>query len=307
MSRNSELQQQLRETSEAEIAAGLREHQLAVDRIKAGMERRRRRGLAATAPQLDFLAIGDSWFYYPLDDYGWPSAFNSAIVGPRQLRSMGTPPPLINSIAMYGQAMTAIMGLKNQETMKSLLENANGWLNQSTGLPDAFLVSGGGDDIAGDQFILYLDSKGGGGLDLARFQGALDSVAASYNALFDFRDEFAPTVPIFGHCYDYALPNGHGALWAGPWLRPSLDFAGDNYADDLLIVSDAIDRFHNMLSVLAATPTNLFTLVDSRGTLSRDTSPPLGWANELHPYFAGFHAVSKKFLAGLQAYFPGRI
>ena len=39
MSRNSELQQQLRETSEAEIAAGLREHQLAVDRIKAGMER----------------------------------------------------------------------------------------------------------------------------------------------------------------------------------------------------------------------------------------------------------------------------
>ena len=120
MSRNSELQQQLRETSEAEIAAGLREHQLAVDRIKAGMERRRRRGLAATAPQLDFLAIGDSWFYYPLDDYGWPSAFNSAIVGPRQLRSMGTPPPLINSIAMYGQAMTAIMGLKNQETMKSL-------------------------------------------------------------------------------------------------------------------------------------------------------------------------------------------
>ena len=42
MSRNSELQQQLRETSEAEIAAGLREHQLAVDRIKAGMERRSR-------------------------------------------------------------------------------------------------------------------------------------------------------------------------------------------------------------------------------------------------------------------------
>jgi hypothetical protein len=308
MKNSAQIKQQLREASEAEIASRIREHQLSVDRIKAGMEHRRRLGLAPRPLQLDFLAIGDSWFEYPLGDYGLPVPFsNFAIVGPRHLPSMGTPPPLINSIALHSQPMTAIMGLGNQERMKNLLGNPDGWLS-ATGLPDAILVSGGGDDIAGDQFILYLDALGG--TLSAGFQAVLDLIEWTYTALFKFRDEFAPNVPIFGHCYDYALPNGHGVLFAQRgWLRPSLDFAGYSYADDLVIVADAIDRFYQMLHALAGQPANLFTLVDTRGTLTRDTSHPLGWANELHPYTTGFSALAQKFLTALQHHhqFLGRI
>jgi hypothetical protein len=99
-------------------------------------------------------------------------------------------------------------------------------LNQTTELPDAILVSAGGDDLVGDQLAIYLDYKGSG-LNTARFQGVLDSVRSSYMDLFarfqtmyirsarlrhgsglqsvlrdTFRDIFAKGVPIIGHCYD---------------------------------------------------------------------------------------------------------
>jgi hypothetical protein len=149
------------------------------------------------------------------------------------------------------------------------------WLN---GKPDAILVSAGGDDLVGDQFIIYLDYVGGG--LSPRAQAAIGLVEASYQALFQFRDVYAPTTPIFGHCYDYAIPNGvHPGAFGGPWLKPSLDFASYDYAKGMAIVKQLIDEFHAMLSGLEGVAKNNFTLIDTRGTLTRDTSHPLGWAN----------------------------
>jgi hypothetical protein len=62
-----------------------------------------------------------------------------------------------------------------------------------------------------------------------------------------------------------------------------------------------------MLNGLASIKKNDYHLVDTRGTLTRDDSQPLGWANEIHPYSAGFLALAKKFIPTLQAVFPGRI
>ena len=114
-------------------------------------------------------------------------------------------------------------------------------------------------------------------------------------------------MPIFGHCYDYAIPNGVGVFFQGPWLRPPLNFAHYGYGDGLTIVQDAIDRLYAMLNGLASVKKNNFYLVDTRGTLTRDSSQPLGWANEIHPYSAGFVALANKFLPALQSIFPGRI
>ena len=98
-----------------------------------------------------------------------------------------------------------MLSYENQETLISLLQDPQQWLNQQTHLPDAILVSAGGDDLVGDQLAIYLD-YGGGGLNAQRFQGLLDSVQASYMDLFGFRDIFAKGVLIIGHCYDYAIP-----------------------------------------------------------------------------------------------------
>jgi len=294
--------------SKAQRDANISTHKARTARATQGKNRQARVSSLASATKtpLDFLAIGDSWFEYPLHDNGLPFE-NTAIVAPSQLQTMGSPPPHILNQALHGQATTAMLSWENQETLQSLLEDSGQWLNAKTGLPDAILVSAGGDDVVGDQFVIYLDYCGGG-LNSARFQGALDSVRASYLDLFAFRDRFAPRVPIIGHCYDYALPNGIVPMCVqSAWLQPSIDFAGYDYTQGVAIVRNMIDMFHDNLAALAANPANNFILIDTRGTVTPDATSATGWANELHPRVAGFTALAKKFLAALQAKFPGQV
>ncbi len=299
-----ELQAQLREAINEEIESRIAEHRQSVSRINEGIQRRKAHSLAPRPPQLGLLAIGDSWFDYPLNDYGGPWS-NQAIVAKSQLQSMGSPPPSILSFAIHGQATTAIMSWENQDRIVKSLKDATLWPNGKTA--DAILVSGGGNDIAGDQFAIYVDYQGKG-LNNARFKGVLDSVEASYMDLFALRDEVATGVPIFAHCYDYAIPNGvHPGIFGGPWLQPPLQFSGYDYTEGLAIVKNAIDGFHDLLNSLSKVPKNNFVLVNTIGTLTRDNTHPLGWANELHPYTLGFAALAQKFLPPLKHKFPGRI
>jgi hypothetical protein len=305
MDRRTQLYLELLESSKAENEANIKAHKLKTARIKNALGRRKalratRRETPIPKVPLNFLAIGDSWFEYPLNGNG-PWFGNTAIVAQTQLGSMGSPPPQILNQALHGQATTAMLSYQNQEKMIALLQDPNQWLNEQTGLPDAILVSAGGDDLVGDQLAIYVD-YGGGGLNAQRFQGILDSVQASYMDLFAFRNIFAKDVPVIAHCYDYAIPNGvHPICVSEGWLQPSLSFAGYDYTASLVIVTEMIDKFYDMLSNLAANPVNNFTVIDTRNTLTRDASQPNGWANEIHPYFSGFTALANKFLAGLRA------
>jgi hypothetical protein len=309
MDTRTQFANQLLEASKAAQVANAQAHEAAVARLRQGAQQRR--SLAAPPPKLplDFLAIGDSWFEYPLTGNGLPIV-NTAIAADSQLGAMGNPPPRILNQALHGQATTAMLSYENQEQIRTVLTDPTQWVS---GYPDAILVSAGGDNIAGDQFAIYVDYGGTGGLDQTRYDALLDDVRASYFDLFAFRDIFAPGVPVIGHCYDYGLPNGIHPICAGPWLQPSLDFAGYDYSQGLTIIRNAIDGFHAMLQDIAANhtlppgkTTNNFILVDTRNTLTPDTSQT-GWANELHPYPTGFNNLAKKFLAALQVKFPGRI
>jgi hypothetical protein len=160
-------------------------------------------------------------------------------------------------------------------------------------------------ETMGDPFVIYLDYFDGG--LSTRLQGAIASIEASYQALFDFRNFYAPNTPIFGHCYDYGIPNEAGVFFQGSWLQPSLNFTDYNYTYGLTIVKNTIDQLYAMLSGLASVKKNNFYLVDTRGTLTRETLQPLGWANEIHPYSAGFLAPANKFLPVLRSVFSGRI
>lgn len=300
------LERQFREANKRaqqdEIDQRVRDHKLKVTRLK------RARGLRkiGTPPQLDLLAIGDSWFEYPLDG-NWPIPFsNFGIVADQNLGSMGNPNPVILNVAWPGQASTAILSYQNQETIITLLTDPTQWLNDK--VADGILISAGGDDIVGDQLAIYLTYGGGTTTVSSRFDGVLKSVAASYTDLFALRDHFAKDVPIFGHCYDYALPNGIPAAGVlGPWLKPSSDFALYNFADAKQVVKDMIDKFYALLSGLASNAANNFHLVDTRTTIAPNNTSPDGWANELHPYPPGFYKAAQKFLAVLQGSFPGRI
>jgi hypothetical protein len=299
--RNSvDAREQLRDAINSEIEDRVRAHQNRMARLKAAKQNLAAAAAPAPAQPLALLAHGDSWFDYPLTGNGLPFASTDIIA---QLKLMGSINPAILNLSHHGDATTDEMSLPKQQRMIEALQDGDNWFEG--GKPDAILFSGGGNDIAGNQFCIFLDyaTPGASGLDPQRFEEALGMVRASYRDLFLFRDRYAPGVPIFGHCYDFPIPNGVHPSCAGPWLKPSLEYCGwTKIEDGAAIVRQALSAFRTMLLGLAAEAANDFHLVDTQGVLTSED-----WANELHPFPNGFKAIARKFVAALQARFPGRI
>ena len=104
-----QLEIQLRQARKADIEKRVLDHKNRVDQVKSGIESRSAQGQGPGNIPLDFLAIGDSWFEYPINDDGLP-AVNQAI--PPHLEKMG-PPPLILNLPRHGQASTAVLSWEN--------------------------------------------------------------------------------------------------------------------------------------------------------------------------------------------------
>jgi hypothetical protein len=290
--------QRMQQSINDEIAVRIKLHQDRIVRLKA-VEARLRPAEAQPVP-LVMLAHGDSWFDYPLDGNSLSLSDTDVIA---QLRTMGNINPLILNVAHHGDSSVNELSWPKQQRMIDALSDPGNWL--ASGKPDAILFSGGGDDIAGDQFCIYLDyaSEGGKGLNPGRFREALGAVEASYRDLFGFRNKYAPDVEIFGHCYDFAIPNGSHPVCVGPWLKPSLEFAGyRNLQQNRQIVHDALTQFRERLEVLASDRANKFSIVETQGTLTDDD-----WANELHPGSVGFKKIAERFVGRLRGSFGGRI
>jgi hypothetical protein len=197
------LTQQLSDSINTEIAARAKAHQSILARFKTAGANLKAAGAPLPPAPLVMLAHGDSWFDYPLSGNDLSFLHADVIT---QLGGMGNIPPIILNVSHYGDATTDELSWPKQQRMIEQLQDASNWME--TGKPDAILFSGGGNDIAGDQFCIFLDYATGGanGLNGGRFKKALGMVEASYLDLFAFRDRYAPNVPIFGHCYDFPIP-----------------------------------------------------------------------------------------------------
>lgn len=284
------VQEQTRQRVEDDIRKRIQVHQANIARLTASRLSAQTLDARVQNRPLIMLAQGDSWFDYPLTGNGLPLVDTDVIA---QLRRIGAAPPTILNLAHYGEAAVSELSLPKQERIISALSDPSNWLD---GKPDAILFSAGGNDIAGDQFCIFLDFNDGraAGLNADRFSKALAMVEACYLDLFALRDRIAPGVPIFGHCYDFAIPNGSHPVCAGPWLKPSLDFCNWTVAQGTTIVHQALGALRQMLKQLDSVAANNFHLVDTQGTLA-----PGEWANELHPVPAGFNKVAQKFADAL--------
>jgi hypothetical protein len=240
---------------------------------------------------LNIFADGDSWFDYPLstDTIGWITA-------------NGAPQPEILNLAHYGDATTQILGVaKRQRIIDNLKDPDNGEF-------DALLFSGGGNDIAGDQFCLWLvdfvaGASPAAGVESERLTDIFDVVRAAYIDLIKIRDSINPGCIMFLHAYDFAQPNGEGVCGLGPWLKPSLDLRGwTDFAAAAEVVKLILQAFDKMLTQLEQKYRNV-VYVRTQGTLA----PPTDWANELHPTEDGFNKIAAVFLQALRNKFPGRI
>ncbi len=186
---------------------------------------------------------------------------------------------------------------KRQRIISNLQDPENGTF-------DALLFSGGGNDIAGDQFCLWLvefvaGTSPAAGVDTQRLADMLGVVQAAYVDLIKIRDAIIPDCVIFLHAYDFAQPTGQGVCGLGPWLKPSLDLRGwTDFAAAAQIVKEVLQAFDKVLADLEQQHKNV-VYVRTQGTLS----PTTDWANELHPTEQGFNKIAAVFLQALRKTF----
>lgn len=242
------------------------------------------------------VAEGDSWFDYPFYDVlqELERGFNYRV----------------ENVAHKGDTVEEMAYDPGQLSRLAALFERLGNLRQ---VPRAILLSGGGNDIAGEEFAVLLNHKRSGltplnenivrGLLEGRLRFAVVSLIGAVTELS--RKYLGTVVPVLTHGYGYAVPDGRGYLggfWVlpGPWLEPG--FRRKGYADmreRVRIVADLIDRFNQLLESLPGSPGLQHVVhVDARPLLSSDISNNRyrdSWENELHPTKIGFRLVAGEF------------
>ena len=180
--------------------------------------------------------------------------------------------------------------------------------------PEAVLLSGGGNDIAGEQFRLLINPATSPipgvnqtmlqQLVETRLRDAYVTLISAINYLC--RSEIGREIPIMLHGYGYAVPDGRGFGWfnvAGPWLRPAFVSQGYEDLDETSeMVATMIDAFNDMLKDLAGASdfVNLH-YNDFRPALPSVADYKVWWGDELHPTRKGFAKVADQLAENIRA------
>jgi hypothetical protein len=162
-----------------------------------------------------------------------------------------------------------------------------------------FFFSGGGNDIAGDEFAQFLNHKDSG---LPPFRKAyaeqvIKEVFRDYLInLIDKVQAVSPETFIVTHGYGYTVPTGKAVInagpfrFVGPWLRPALVQKGIiEIAEQRNIVFSVIDMYNETLGFIAAEKPN-FKYVDLRNAID----PESDWVNELHLNNSAYYRVTQE-------------
>jgi GDSL-like Lipase/Acylhydrolase family len=245
------------------------------------------------------IAAGDSWFDYP-----WPFCDDILV----QLHDrFGYN---IESSAHHGDRIESMPYKGGQ--LDRFTRNLDKLHDQGI-IPKAVLISGGGNDFAGDEFGMLLNSAASsiGGWNQEIVEGLIQlRLRSSYHAFLASINDLCSTIlgktiPILIHGYDYPVPDGRGFLggaWIlpGPWLKPGFD---EKLFTDLTANTASmrvvIDQFNQMLAAVATAPDlQQVHYIDLRGTLSSvvaGNAYKKDWNNELHPEERGFIALATRF------------
>ncbi len=255
-------------------------------------------GSASTETAGYLVAAGDSWFDYPFP-------FDDDILVQLHDRHGYN----VESSAHHGDRIESMPFSGGQlDKFRRCVDK----LHDQGITPTAVLLSGGGNDFAGDEFGMLLNTaaspiKGWNqqildGLINVRLRNSYQVFILAINELCS--KILGKTLPILVHGYDYPIPDGRGflggGLFPGPWLRPGFN---EKLFDDLKDNTDSmkvvLNQFNTMLSDLSHDASlGAIHYIDLRGTLSSvlaDDAYQEDWNNELHPTEKGFIAVAEKF------------
>lgn len=244
------------------------------------------------------VAEGDSWFDYPFFDIleELEERFNYSV----------------ESVAHRGDRLEEMVYDAGQlDRLAHRLEK----LARARLRPQAVLLSGGGNDIAGKELAVLLNHSRSGlprlseavvtGVIEERLRAAVVSLAGAVTELAKRCFPRTPPIPILVHGYDYPVPDGRGymaGLWVfpGPWLEPAFRRKGyPDLAERCRVMETLIDRFNAVLADVSGGPgLEHVRHVDLRGTLSNAIAGRAyrtWWNDELHPTEKGFITVAGRF------------
>lgn len=251
---------------------------------------------ATQRKRVTIVAEGDSWFNYIIGkDIVWwlRKAFG------HEIHEVAYPGATLNHMA-YG-ADTSEFGDRDVSNMTQLGETL---FAIEEHCPRIVILSGGGNDIAGPEFVQLLKHAEAPepGINQKVLEGLLDSFDEAYEvmlaAIEDKLDELQLRADIILHGYDLPFPNGKGVglgpvNFVGPWFHESFSTRG--YPISVLhrrreILGVFMTQFNERLDALAKNRQRVHHL-NLRNTLPDEDL----WANELHPKNIGFKLIARKF------------
>ena len=192
---------------------------------------------------------GDSWFDYPFHDVLKELEDNHGYD--------------VESVAHKGDPIEEMAYGDNQlNDLTRLIEK----LLRRGVKPKAILLSGGGNDIAGNEFGMLLNHARSSiaGLNGNIVAGVINTrIEIAYVTVLTAvtevsRELTGQPLPILVHGYDYPVPDGRGFMggWGplpGPWLEPGFREKGfGDLPSCIQIAHELIERFNTMLAGVAA-------------------------------------------------------
>ncbi len=232
--------------------------------------------MIANSEMPHILAVGDSWFWYPLNNLLNPvfNLWNGHYV----------------ILALGGNGYNA-----GDLVKPPVRQQFADCLDDYSRSIKVILISGGGNDIAGMEDFLAIIKPDCSAAKRYRAcfrpgqpKRMLDAIAGAYRELIAVARAKVPDAVIVTHNYDHAIPSGAGFLGFGHWLKDPMDQARVPHAFRQPVVNALIDGLGARLAGFAKRYQNV-VWVKTTGTLARRD-----WANELHPHPGGFEKIVKR-------------
>ncbi len=159
--------------------------------------------------------------------------------------------------------------------------------------PAVFVLSGGGNDILGEQFRRYIKEgipDGSAPADYLEelFTTDLNSLQAMYRAVFGKMQTAHPNLKILVHGYDYIIPlSVTNKGWLGRYMiEKHIDSPDVRKA----ILRYILTEFNIRMKAVAAEFPATVSYIQTPGTVADDE-----WYDEIHPNGVGFGKVAEKF------------
>lgn len=239
-------------------------------------------GALAASANATILMVGDSWFWYPVD--------NLAV-------EIGNALPEQTLVAIGNSGAEAV-----QWSDKYRKDIDFGFKMYGAGA-QVLMVSGGGNDVAGmkDFPKLLLDNCSKATTVEECFrpgqpEAIISRIIGAYRELVLRFRAYNPKARVLMHNYDHAWPTGKGLFGPADWLKEPMDFTKVPKGLRRDLFKELVKRLRKgQLELAKDKVMGPMVAVASAGTLpDGENVTDQWWANELHPTPAGFKRLATK-------------